>query len=82
MRISYTLHLLGILIIFLALAMIAPLFVSILYKDGSSWALPPASDYTVGNKVVYPPEVLEQFKDKWQGTLNSNTITIEVVEKK
>lgn len=39
MRISYTLHLLGILIIFLALAMIAPLFVSILYKDGSSWAL-------------------------------------------
>ena len=52
------------------------------YSDGSSWALPPSSDYIVGNKVVYPPEVLEQFKDKWQGKLNSNTITIEVVKRK
>lgn len=39
MRVSYTLHIIGILIVFLGLAMITPLLVSILYKDGSSRAL-------------------------------------------
>ncbi len=51
------------------------------YKDGSGWAMPPASDYIVGDRVVYPKEVLEKFKDKWQGTLISNTIQIEVAER-
>ena len=52
------------------------------YRDGNWMAMPPASDYLVGNRAVYPPEVLEKFKDKWQGILASNTIAIEVVEKK
>ncbi len=54
MRISYTLHLIGILILFLGLSMVAPLLISFLYNDGSSWALLSALLVTVlSGSILY-----------------------------